>query len=113
MAIACFQEKTKNRKTRFYATLLDSVATQDNSEWMDVAGIFPFTIHVTGIADATLQLRSSNATERPPNASQDVQLGSDISADGIYSVTVPMRWFKTIVSSYTSGDITAYFEGAG
>ena len=112
MAPAMFHIKTSNLNTRFYSTLLESVGAQDDGEWVDVSGINPFTVHIDGLTTATMQMRGSNAPNLPDDTTHGIQLGSDIAVDGIYCVAVPIRWFKVRVVAFTSGTITAYFEGS-
>lgn len=90
---------------------LTSVAATDNGKWFDTGGIHPFTIHIDGIGVATVQIRGSNKMTKPNDAVHGDLIGLDITADDIVSVVAPVRWIKTMVSSWTSGTINAYFYG--
>jgi len=86
----------------------DTAVATTNGVWVDARGFKRFSVHVTlGGGAATVQIRGSNAVAIPANSAHEVQIGADITADGITNVDVPLRWIKTRVSAYTSGTINA------
>jgi len=92
-----------------FATLLSAVAATSDGEWVNAQGLAPFSVHVTGITDATVRIHGSNKTTAPANADAEEQLGSDITAttDTILEYSAPMRWIKASIPTYVGGTITA------
>lgn len=97
------------------AVLLNAAVSTSDGEWVDISGLRPITIHVSGITGAkTLQIRGSNAVTKPENTEHAIQIGSDISSDNIYSIDQPLKWLKVRVSNYSgSGAVTANMTGEG
>jgi hypothetical protein len=109
MAIAIVQNRV-NGKGIVRATLLGAVGAESNGEWINLEGMTPFSIDVSGITNATVQIRVSNAASKPADASHGVQIGSDITVDKINEYTIPARWIKARVSAWVSGTITAILQ---
>lgn len=98
------------------AVLLDAVTATSNGEWVDISGLRPITIHVSGITGTkVLQIRGSNAVTKPENTEHAIQIGSDISSDNIYSIDQPLKWLKMRVTNYVGGGggVTANMTGEG
>ncbi len=93
--------------------LLDDATGTTPGVWVDVHGFKDKTIHVSGVTTATLQVYGSNTPLIPANATDHIQLGSNITADSIVSITTPVRWMKVKVAAHTTGTIDAYFFGQG
>lgn len=108
MAIAL--EKVRVDGVSIYkAQLVASAVATGNGEWINIEGLAPFSIHVSGITTATVQVRGSDKATIPANTAHEIQLGSDITADGLYEYTVPVRWIKAMVSAWTTGTIIVEF----
>ncbi len=110
MAIAINQNRA-NGVSYLRATLLDAIVATGNGEWIDVSGLKSYNIHTSGITTATLQIRGSNDVTKPSDATHDIQLGSNITADGMKQFTTPLKWLKLRVTVWTSGTITTVIEG--
>lgn len=109
MAIAFSQSKV-NDKEFIRATLLDAVTGTTDGEWMNLEGLTPFSIDISGITNATVRINVSNATNKPADSSHGSQIGSDITADRINEYTIPARWIKARVSAYVAGTISAILQ---
>jgi hypothetical protein len=92
------------------ATLLADAAATGDGSWIAVEAFNAYTIHVSGITTATVIVNVSNAPAKPANNDHEIQAAS-VSADSIINVTMPSKWVKARVSSYSSGTINAYLEG--
>ncbi len=90
--------------------LIEGSAATDDGAWVDVRGFRHFSLDVSGITTATVQLRGSNATTKPANNTHGRQIGADITADGLVSAEIPVRWMKARVSAYTSGTVVAHLN---
>ena len=86
------------------------VATTDGT-WFDIHGLREYAIEASGITTGTIQLYGSNATTRPVDGTDGVQLGSNITANGLKQFTTPLRWIKAKVSAWTAGTIKATLQG--
>lgn len=81
-----------------------SATGTENGEWINIEGLGPFSIHLSGVVSGDIiQIRGSNDATRPSNATHDIQLGSNITVDGITEYTVPIRWIKSRVSAWAGG----------
>lgn len=108
MAIAVIQQFV--RGVWFYAaTMLNGVTATGNGEWVEVNG--KFSVQVSGITTATVQIRGSNQVTKPSDTVHEEALGADITADGITYNSIPVKWAKVRVSAYTAGSISAYLFG--
>lgn len=73
------------------AILLDGSTTVEDGNWIYVGDRDGFSIVFTGIVGDTLQVWVSNTPQRAANLPSDYrefQLGSDITADGIYATAL-------------------------
>jgi hypothetical protein len=93
------------------ATLLSAVTATGNGEWIEARGLSRFSVDVSGITTATVQLRGSNAAVKPADNTHERQLGTDFAANGMQHFTSPVKWIKAMVSAYTSGTITVNLHG--
>lgn len=91
-------------------TLLDGVTGTTAGEWQDVRLWSRLSIHLT-FGVGTAQIFGSCKPEKPADATDDVQIGANITSDTIYEVTAKINWIKVKVSAYTSGAISAYAVG--
>jgi hypothetical protein len=91
-------------------TMVDNKATTTTGHWIDWRGYAQGTLHVTGITTATLQVYVSNAATVPADGTDAIQLGSNITANGVSTIVGPYRWVKVKVSSWTSGTIVAILQ---
>lgn len=90
-------------------TLLDSATGTSTAagKWVEVRGYKNFTLDVSGITTATIQLRGSNAKTKPSDTDDGRQVGANVTADGITNFEFSLRWAKAIVSAFTTGTISA------
>ena len=72
----------------------------DMTLWNQVS----FDIRLGG-GTSTVQIRFSNAATKPANSADEIQAGTDITADGIYTLIGPYRWVKVMISAWTSGTV--------
>lgn len=91
--------------------LLNGVTAISNGAWVSVNSLDNKIIHIKGITNATVQIRGSCAPTKPADATHEIQIGSDITADGLFEITAPLKWLKAMVSAYVSGTIYAYLAG--
>jgi hypothetical protein len=66
-------------------TLLDAVGAAVNSDWLYIGDTERVSVHVFGMGGGdVVRIQGSNEGKTPANP---VQLGADITADGIYKVS--------------------------
>lgn len=87
--------------------LLDAIAAVDDGVWVEVKGFPRGTVHVSGITTATVEIRGSNAVNKPANTAHEVQIGSNITTDSLVAIDSPVRWIKARISAHTTGTISA------
>jgi hypothetical protein len=93
------------------ANLIPGAVATGNGEWIDTSGMSAMTIHITGITIATVEIDGSNEPTKPADATHGIKLnGTDITANQMFTVTVPLRWLKARVTAYTSGTVNAFLE---
>jgi hypothetical protein len=95
----------------YNATLHDAETDAVDGEWIDVRGLDLWSLDISGINGETLQIRGSNAEDKPLDSVHERQLGIDITADGIYANVIPMSWMKVRISVGGAGSVTARFVG--
>lgn len=108
MALLITRDKVLGR-TVIVCTLVTAAVATTNGNWLDVTGIGPFTIHIKGITNATVRLHGSNDPTQPTDATAEIQIGVDITADALVTVDSPLHWFKASIPTYVSGTINVYF----
>ncbi len=86
----------------------------DNGSWIDIRGFAQATLQTkkpqlgANAATFTLKVMGSNAPAKPADSADGPQIGSDITAEGLVSITVlPVKWIKVKVSSYSDVDAGA------
>jgi hypothetical protein len=100
-----------NGNYAFSAFLLDDATSTASGDWIEVRGLGSGSIQTIGITTATVQIRGSNSPITPEG--DGVQIGSNITADGLTALTTRTRWIKAMCSSYTSGTIKVILFGHG
>lgn len=91
----------------YHAFATAAVATNSPS-WVYVGNRAALTIQTRGITTATVKVYGSNREEDPGTGVNDVQIGADITADGIVRIEGPYRWIKAKITAWTAG--TLYVE---
>jgi len=86
--------------------LKEATATTE-TDWIDISDYRDKSIEFSGIVDATLQVWSSNKWEAP-SKDEGVQISDDMTANGIYFFSEPLKWIKIKLVSYSSGKINCY-----
>lgn len=110
-AIAVPLQRMPSGRYVMQAQMLTDVVAVANGEWIAMDGVRPFSVQVTGITTATVQVRGSNAPTKPADNTHGFQLGSNLTADGVVAVETPVRWVKVQVTVWTSGTLNAYLVG--
>ncbi len=93
--------------------LSGEVATADG-EWIYVGDFDAWTVIVTGITTATIQLWVSNVpSDSSEHSNREIKLGADITADGLREMAIGENyaWLRAKVSAWTSGTIFVDFHG--
>lgn len=93
------------------ATPITAETSTTDGEWMDAAGYDAMTYHIDGMNGETVEIRGSNTPTQPLSSTHHVQLGADVTADGIYTVVTPVAWIKVMISAGGAGTVNAYFLG--
>jgi len=107
MALLITREKVLGR-TVILSTVVAAATGTTNGNWLAVLGLGPFTVHIKGITDATVRLHGSNDPTQPTDATAEIQIGVDITADALVTIDAPLRWFKASVPTWVSGTINVY-----
>lgn len=107
----CTDTRVGGNTVRF-CTMLEAVVATDDGVWVDFRGFTLATLQVDGITTAELEVYASNDETRPANNVDGVQVGSDITADGMTTIVGPYSWLKVKVADWTSGTITALLVAA-
>ncbi len=110
MAIAV-DHKRVSGQTITTATLLDGVGAVAEGEYINTEGLATFTIDVSGITTATVNIWGSNDAAHPTDSGEERELDSII-ADELLSFTGPISWVKARCSAWTAGTITAILKGS-
>lgn len=95
------------------ATLINAATGTTNGEWVNVDGLGPYSIHVSGVeAGDVVRVHGSNKITAPANGDAEAQIGSDITqtAQKIRQYTSPLTWFKVSIPTHASGTITVTFK---
>jgi hypothetical protein len=93
------------------ANLIPGAVAIGDGEWIDTSGMSAMSIHITGITTATVEVDGSNDPTIPANNTHGIKLNSvDITANQMFTVTVPVRWLKARVTAWTTGTINAWLE---
>ena len=112
MAIAVTRTRLPGGRHVAEAALLSDQEATTDGEWIPISGVRPFTVHVTGIDSATVDLRASGAEEKPANNVAGEIVGSAKTANGMWNLDqATFKWLKCRVTVYASGTINAWFHG--
>ena len=93
------------------AALLTAAVALTDGVWTNLGGINPVTVEVSGITNATVEIRVSNAQTQPLNTVHERQAGDTIKKDGVFIIDYPVEWIKARIPTYTSGTIDANLVG--
>lgn len=104
-------KRASMRTTGYGYKLLDAAGAQTDGQWVDVRDITSGSIHLFGTFDGTVDIRGSNAAEKPENSEHGIQIGSNLTAPALVAYSMPVRWVKARVTIYTSGSISVNFHG--
>ena len=100
-------DKVKIREAIVYESVIAAVAVSDGMGWVDTSGFAQAIIHVEGITTATVQFRGSNQTAQPGLTDDEVPI-SEVTANGMTTLTGLPRWLKVKVSAWTTGTVNCY-----
>lgn len=81
--------------------LVDAATGVDDGVWVDTSEFENGSIEVTIAATATVQIRGSNAITKPANNTHGTQIGTDITAAGMFAIEHCSRWTKGRVTAAT------------
>jgi len=95
----------------YLATLIDAETSTTDGEWFYCAGFESMSFHVDGVSGETLHICGSNNPTKPVNTVHGIQLGSDITADGLYVTVTPTVWIKARISVGGAGTVSVFFLG--
>lgn len=91
--------------------LLTAQAANTNGTWVNIERVYPVSVQISGITDATVQVRVSAQPTSPAAADHQTQAGLDVTADGMVTLEYPVRWLKLRVLNYVAGSINGYGWG--
>ena len=109
MALTLTRTKTEGVREG-QVTLHSSLGATDDGDWVDMAGIGAWSVHISGISGDTVRTHGSNKITIPADGDAEDQLGSDITADTVRQFDVPLKWFKVSCSTYGAGAITVVLK---
>ncbi len=101
--------------SKTFEMLVDStnidVPARDDSGWRDVRPNTFNSLEVTGIIGDTLKLYGTN---KPNPQASDVgsQVGGDITANGIISITTPCAYLRLVHTVNGTGSVNAHLYSA-
>ena len=88
--------------------LLDAAGATTSGAWVDTRVYGDKAVlHIAGITTATVQIYGSNADTQPADATDGVQIGSDLTADGLWDLGTLPCFVKAKVSAHTTATIIA------
>lgn len=95
--------------SRPYYSLAQTVAAVENGKTFGGQGFDAISVHIEGIVtDDIVQIQAKNDDE-----ATYVQIGSDITEDGVYAVERGAMFYRAIVSDDSGGGtVTAIFLGS-
>ena len=111
MAIAVQLQRSMGGKYLMQGHVLVAATGLTANEWFPVDGQYPFTVHVIGINGDTVRLHVSNAPTKPADATVGVSPLADLTADGLWHISYPVRWAKVSVTVNGAGTMNAYLLG--
>jgi len=92
-------------------TIISGETSTTNGVWFDTAGYEAMSFHVEGISGETVEVHGSNKPDKPSDADDEIQMGSDITADGIFAILTPLAWTKVLINVGGAGTVSVYFLG--
>jgi len=93
------------------ATIHDAETEAVDGEWFDVRGFDLMSIDISGVSGETIVICASNDEVKPADNTHGRQLGTDVTADGVFANVVPLAWMKLRISAGGAGAVTARFMG--
>lgn len=95
--------------SRPFYSLQQTASGTENGAVFGGQGFDAITLHVEGIVSGDIvQVQAAN-----DDGLTYVQIGSDLTADGVYAVEIGARYYRAIVSDASGGGtVTAVFIGA-
>ncbi len=84
----------------------EGLEASDDGYWVDVSALDDKVLHVTGISGDTVQVFGANTATVPSNATDHIQIGTDITVDGLFEIGGPYKWMK-VKFAYNAGDVYA------
>ncbi len=84
----------------------EGLVASDDGYWLEVGALEEKTIHVYGISGDTVKIFGSNKAANPGNANDEIQIGGDITADGLFEISFPYKWMK-VGFTYSAGTVYA------
>lgn len=91
--------------------MLDAAGKVEDGPWCDLRLMRNSSIDVTGTFVGTVQLRFSNAADKPADSDKGNAYFADIKAPCITPIGFSVRWAKAIVTEFTSGSISVDCHG--
>lgn len=90
-----------------YEAIVGAVGVTDGIGWILTTGFNRMSVHVEGITTGTVQIRGSNAPDRPADAT-DAFVVDEITSDELSNLTALPKWIKVMVSAWTTGTFNVY-----
>lgn len=78
----------------------------DDGYWLDISALDEKVLHVYGISGDTVKIFGSNKAANPGNSNDEIQIGADIIADGLFEIHFPYKWMK-VGFTYSAGTVYA------
>ena len=82
------------------------LGASDDGYWVNVSSLAEKTIHISGISGDTVKIFGSNAVTVPANTADEIQIGGDITADGLFEISFPYKWMK-VSMTFSAGTVYA------
>lgn len=110
MGITITKYEQTNQQVDLATPIVAETGTTDG-EWFWTAGYEATSYHVSGINGETARIYGANIAIQPIPSATHIQLGSDITADGIYTIVTPTVWQKIAITTGGAGTVSVYFMG--
>lgn len=91
--------------------MLDSQTAATDGVWVLLEFFRNFSLEVIGLGSASITLYGDNGAEEP-SATGGVAIGTAITANGMTAFSMPVRWVRVAITSYTSGTISAILHAS-
>ena len=93
-----------------HVVLLDAITGTSDGTWVDMGPYrIAVEIHFSGATACTFVVCGDSVTASgtaPADSTHGTQIGSDVTADGHYSVAQVPRWLKVRCTTYGSGTVS-------